>query len=634
MKRWSLFVISSLIVVVLSHPQCLDFLPPFSPQSPLSFCYRHSSLACCTASDDAALEWYIEDTLRVKNITILRDHPIEACYGHLRHLVCSQCSPWSQHLYDRGDLHTIRNVSLLHRLPGMCSSYCNKFFNYCSTTTDFLLQLLGDDFPSNVSDYCDNMQRSNDASYCYPFEEDAAKYERRNPETIFPMTDVCVCLKPIVSELRNPLAAVSPADGTKRLFIIEQIGVIRILLNKRLLDKPFLNISSSVVDVLVRGDERGLLGIVFHPKYKTNGRFFVYYMTWIYRMIDAVLVSRVSEFQVSSVDQNVADKNSERIVMSIDQPSWNHNGGQLLFGDDGFLYIFLGDGGSAGDPHGDIGNGQNRSSLLGSVLRIDVDHYNSSHAYSVPSCNPFVGLNNVRTEIFSYGLRNPWRCSFDRGDAITGLGRGQLFCGDVGQNRFEEVDIIEKGGNYGWRGKEGNTCYKWSQCSKIDDEKLPIFAYSHDIGSSVIGGYVYRGCSFPLLRGKYIFGDYSTGRLFTMMETGPNGKWKTDELCIADQTVCHGGLTSKIPKAILSFGEDEDGELYLLAVPRALPKQPDGTVYQIVDPYERVSPELCSTRRSRPVGVHPLPAAVDGDCTIGDMNIEIKYPDPTFVTHD
>jgi hypothetical protein len=164
----------------------------------------------------------------------------------------------------------------------------------------------------------------------------------------------------------------------------------------------------------------------------------------------------------------------------------------------------------------------------------------------------------MREEIYSYGFRNPWRCSFDRGNA-TGFGRGRLFCGDVGQHRFEEVDIVEKGGNYGWRGKEGPVCFEYRECLDIDNEHLPIFYYHHSIGKSVTGGYVYRGCQFPTLQGKYILGDYDTGRLFALSEIEGSKEWKHEELCLGDRSVCHGGVTGKIPRGILSFGEDEDG---------------------------------------------------------------------------
>ena len=343
---------------VSSHPQCLDFLPPFVPRSPLSFCRRHSSIGCCTASDDSAIEQRINQLLNNTSIETDQGRQSKTCFSHFKALICTECSQWSQHLYDR-DLHQFNTSSFLHFFPAMCPDYCNEFFTSCRRVR-FLRQLLGDDFPRNILNYCYNTQKPADPTYCYPFEEKASKQWK--PSNDWLMCKTYVCLKPIVSQLRNPLAAVSPGDGTKRLFIIEQIGVIHIIKNHKLLPQPFLDLTNIVVDLSnTRADERGMLGMAFHPQYKTNGRFFVYYMAWIRtRQKGHILLSRISEFTVSDLDANIADHSSERVVMEIEQPRYNHNGGQLLFGDDGFLYVFLGDGGAAGDPFGRVGNGQNR----------------------------------------------------------------------------------------------------------------------------------------------------------------------------------------------------------------------------------------------------------------------------------
>lgn len=583
----------ALLLSVSSHPQCVDFLPPFTPQQPLSYCQMHSTLGCCTADDDDMMSQHAGQRVS--------DFDLNTCTARVKDLICSQCSEWSQHLYDRADLRqfNVSSSSLLHSFPAMCPSYCHDLFTTCS---HLLHQLVGD-FPDDVRKYCDVWQSARDSSYCYPFTGDASQ-----TVAVLQPNATCkrVCLRPVASDLRNPLAAVAPGDGTKRLFIIEQIGVIHILQNNQLLPRPFLDISKNIMKLQRKADERGLLGMAFHPNFRLNGRFFVYYST----LVDVSHVIRVSEFLVSFADKNVAEPFSERVVLEVEQPRNNHNGGQLLFGDDGFLYIFLGDGGGSGDPFGEIGNGQNRSTLLGSILRIDIDTHNSTHAYSIPPCNPFVGVPGMRPEIYSYGLRNPWRCSFDRGNHQTGSGRGRLFCGDVGQSKFEEVNIIEMGGNYGWRGKEGFSCYRKGQCNNIENEYLPIFAYNHKIGKSVTGGYVYRGCQFPSLRGKYIFGDFVTKRLFALSEDDGGGDvWEVEDLCLGDTSICHGGLVGNETEArkILSFGEDEDGELYVLAVTEAFASLKLGTVFQIVDPSRRASPEVCATYHNRPVGVHPLP---------------------------
>ena len=339
-----------LLPVVSAHPQCLNFFPPFVPQQALSYCHSHSSLGCCSAADDQQVaddvtQWLVGITLS--------DDAAKTCSSHVKELVCSQCSQWSQHLYDRMELNVSRS-SILHRFPAMCPLFCQQLFTNCSL---YLHQLLQHDFPQNITDFCDNIQRASDESYCYPFTYDASRQSISAD-----VNESCVCLKPVVSDLRNPLAAVYPGDGTNRLFIVEQIGVIRIIKDQQLLMQPFLDITRNVVSLFYRADERGLLGMAFHPQYKTNGRFFVYYSIYFAseRGFFGRHISRVSEFCVSKNDTNVADKMSERVVMQIEQPRFNHNGGQLLFGDDGFLYIFLGDGGAAGDPFGSIGNGQNR----------------------------------------------------------------------------------------------------------------------------------------------------------------------------------------------------------------------------------------------------------------------------------
>ncbi|MGH0173918.1 UNVERIFIED_CONTAM: hypothetical protein FKN15_066549, partial [Acipenser sinensis] len=248
-----------------------------------------------------------------------------------------------------------------------------------------------------------------------------------------------------------------------------------------------------------------------------------------------------------------------RILLEVVEPASNHNGGQLLFGYDGYLYIFVGDGGKAGDPFGEFGNAQNKSSLLGKVLRVDVDDNSSGPPYWIPPDNPFVTDPRARPEVYAYGVRNMWRCSVDQGDPLTLTGRGRLLCGDVGQNKFEEVDIITKGGNYGWRAKEGFSCYDKKLCSNSSlDDILPIFAYPHKLGKSVTGGYVYRGCEMPNLNGLYIFGDFMSGRLMSLKEDPATGEWHYKEICMGKGQTCNFPKTIiTYYKYIISFAEDE-----------------------------------------------------------------------------
>ena len=310
-------------------------------------------------------------------------------------------------------------------------------------------------------------------------------------------------------------------DGSGRLFVIEKPGRIRILENDQLVDAPFLDITDRVGS---GGNEQGLLGLAFHPQYAQNGRFFVNYT-------DKSGKDTIARFQVSS-DPNVADPNSEVKLLSIDDPFPNHNGGVLAFGPDGYLYAGLGDGGSAGDP---FGNGQNTKALLGKILRLDVD---SAEPYAVPADNPF------GNEVWAYGLRNPWRFSFDKST-------GDLYIGDVGQNAWEEIDFLPAGSpggtNFGWNFREGAHDYKGGGPAGMLD---PVAEYSHQEGGcSVTGGYVYRG-SMSEWNGIYLYADYCSGLMWGLINS--NGTWQSQPLFDLDVT-------------ITSFGQDTAGELYILS---------------------------------------------------------------------
>jgi glucose/arabinose dehydrogenase len=311
-------------------------------------------------------------------------------------------------------------------------------------------------------------------------------------------------------------------DGSGRLFVIEKVGRIRILENDQLLETPFLDITDRVGS---NGNEQGLLGLAFHPGYQENGRFFVNYTDTSGG--DTV----IARFQVSS-DPNVADPNSEVQLLGVEQPFPNHNGGVLAFGPDGYLYAGLGDGGAQGDP---FGNAQNTEVLLGKILRIDVD---SAEPYAVPSDNPF------GNEIWAYGFRNPWRLSFDRAT-------GDLYIGDVGQGQWEEIDFLAAGSpggaNFGWDHREGAHDYEGGGPEGMID---PVAEYSHpEGGCSVTGGYVYRG-SMPEWNGIYLYADYCTGMIWGLIQI--DGGWQNQLLFDVDVT-------------ITSFGQDENGEVYLIS---------------------------------------------------------------------
>ena len=352
-----------------------------------------------------------------------------------------------------------------------------------------------------------------------------------------------VALAEVASGLASPVGLEAPDDGTGRLFILEQPGTIRIFASGALLAGDFLDIRSKVNF----DGEQGLLGLAFHPDYRNNRRFIVHYD----RLSGATIQSVIAEYLTSNSDPDQADPASERILLTVDQPFGNHKGGQLAFGADGFLYLALGDGGSGGDP---LGNGQDLDVLLGKILRIDVDSASGGNQYAIPADNPFAG-GGGRPEIWAYGLRNPWRFSFD---APT----GRLFCADVGQDAREEVDIIVKGGNYGWNTMEGTRCFDPPRGCSRAGLILPIFDYGHDEGEAVIGGFVYRGSAIPALAGAYIFSDLDGGKLWCLQE-GASGNWTRSTLLAPG-------------RSFSSFGEDRSGELYVIdysgAVLRIVPR--------------------------------------------------------------
>jgi len=353
---------------------------------------------------------------------------------------------------------------------------------------------------------------------------------------------VTIKAEPVVTGLSSPVDITHAGDGSGRLFITLQGGRVVIFDGVQILSPPFLDINSLVSS----GGERGLLGAAFHPNYVGNGFFYVSYT-------DTAGDSVIARYSVS-LDPNRADPTSGVILLTIPQPFSNHNGGQLHFGPDGYLYIGIGDGGSGGDPQN---NGQDLGKLLGKILRIDVD---SGFPFTVPPDNPFVGVVGAREEIWSFGLRNPWRFSFDR---LT----GDMFIGDVGQNSWEEVDFQPAnstgGENYGWRLMEGNSCFNPAINCNNGTLTLPILVYDHSVGCSVTGGYLYRGSKNPNLNGLYLYGDFCSGLIWGAQEDGLGG-WNTTVLLDTNFSIS-------------TFGEDESGEIYFAHLSAT-----DGTIYQVV----------------------------------------------------
>jgi len=334
-------------------------------------------------------------------------------------------------------------------------------------------------------------------------------------------------------EVSNLIYLTTPNDESGRIFVATREGIIFYIEKDSNNISLFIDIREKIDQELT--GERGLLGFTFDQNYIDNGYFYIYY-------IDFDGNSVISRFKDTKNIESIF--NTELKILQVDQPYSNHNGGSILIGPDGYLYIALGDGGSGGDP---FLNGQNGNTLLGSILRIDVSRTSEDNRYQIPNDNPFIDNDNFKDEVWAYGLRNPWRMSFD-------MKTGKLFVGDVGQDNFEEINIIEKGGNYGWNIMEGNSCFNNEICNK-ENLIMPIIEYSHSEGCSVTGGYVYHG-RIESLKNKYIFSDFCSGNIWTIDLS--NNEYEKERLL-------------KGPFQISSLGQDENGEVYVLSF--------DGRIY-------------------------------------------------------
>jgi glucose/arabinose dehydrogenase len=349
-----------------------------------------------------------------------------------------------------------------------------------------------------------------------------------------------------VSDATQVVDIRNAGDGSGRLFLVRQNGKVMVLSEDRQQETEFLDIS----DRVLFGGERGLLSIAFAPDYAESGHFYAWYTGAGGSMV-------LAAFSVSG-NPGVADPDSERTILNVQQPASNHNGGRLAFGPDGFLYLSIGDGGGSGDPQN---NGQNANSLLGTVIRISPDPV--AGGYSVPASNPFVGQPGVKQEIWAYGLRNPWRISFDRAT-------GDLYIADVGQGEWEEVNVqsaLSAGGhNYGWNVMEGTHCFLDDGCD-MEGLTLPVTEYSHGQGCSITGGEVYRGNAYPDLQGRYLYGDFCSGRIWGLRRSGSN--WNNE-------------LLAQSPLNITTFGEDETGAVYVADPSRGVFLISDGPL--VVEP--------------------------------------------------
>lgn len=383
--------------------------------------------------------------------------------------------------------------------------------------------------------------------------------DAENSKTIKARDSLVFKLEKVADGLYAPVALENAHDGSGRIFIAEQAGRILILKNGELLKEPFLNINSLLVPMENKYMDVGILGFAFHPDYKNNGRFFVHYSAPSKKGFDNKSV--LAEFKVNANNPDKANP-ERKIILEVEQPESNHNGGNIVFDKKGYLYIGFGDGGGQGDAHGNPGNGQDLNQLLSKIIRIDVDH---GSPYSIPKDNPFVGKEG-RDEIWCYGLRMPWRISFDQKT-------GELFCGDVGQNLYEEVNIIEKGKNYGWRAMEGFHPFDSVLYAKGGDFALPVIAYPHTEGISITGGYVYRGKQFPTMEGIYIFGDWAFKIFY--MDKNEQQQW------VKHDCKFEGKEDNKFDFRINSFGVNEEGEIYMVTQNEIGAISPSGVIYKI-----------------------------------------------------
>lgn len=395
-----------------------------------------------------------------------------------------------------------------------------------------------------------------------------------NGQTANASLSFAITLVPVVTTgLHQPVHVTNAGDGSGRLFVVERAGRIRVIKNGALLAQPYLDISSLVQDGYI---EQGLLSVAFDPNFETNGAFYVDYTS-----LSGIGDTVIARYVVGNPSADVASPVTVTNLLTITQPQVNHNGGQLQFGPkDGYLYIGMGDGGGAGDQHGTIGNAQDLSKLLGKLLRINVE---GVPTYTIPPTNPFTQTSGARHEVWAFGLRNPWRFSFDR---VT----GDLYIGDVGQDCFEEIDYqpasSHGGENYGWRLMEGFHQFDPNHMSNCSQPlisppglTLPITDYIHPADEAVIGGYAYRGNQFPQMHGVYFYGDEVTGKLWASWQVTPN-HWTSS-------------LMASTSLAISSFGEDESGELYVVDL--------NGGVYKIVST-QPVIPDLTGSTKQASVG--------------------------------
>ncbi|KAL4237577.1 hypothetical protein ACF0H5_002291 [Mactra antiquata] len=590
---------------VNGHPQCLDSRPPFQSHGSLSFCTDYEDFGCCTRSDDEVLRNRYRRIESVVSTTLW-----EACSHYAKTFLCQTCSPYAAHIFDSEQSHNSTEV-VQRVFPGLCRDQCSTFYQQCKELiTPYMEEVKNEDtleeqirlenaYRHSESSFCSAILLS-DNDYCYP--ELLTNPILNGNISIEKVTgEGCICLQPFEAQFRNPVFLKHTNDGTDRLFIGEQIGLVHIMYtNGTLLPYPFLDIQYDIMTTQAKGDERGLLGMEFHPNFTSNGKLYIYYSTHLNEYEVSQNFGdhkiRIEELRVNLDFPDEIDVYYSRVILEVYQPWWNHNGGELLFGDDGYLYIFIGDGGRAGDP---LNSGQDMFSMLGKVHRIDVNKIDPvrKKEYSIPPDNPFADGIKGLPEIYAFGVRNIWRCGKDRGDRLTKHGKGRIVCGDVGQGAVEEINLLKKGANYGWKLKEGTSvfCSTCQQALREIPLTEPIWDYPHAVGKSVTGGHFYRGCESPNFNGFYFYGDFMSGRIFRLTEPkNPKQKrWDNKEINMCGSNMCKPPFISDYSTSIISFGEDEAGEIYMLSTSYPSATSYSGSVYKLVDPSRRGNPDAC-----------------------------------------
>ncbi|WAR20388.1 HIPL2-like protein [Mya arenaria] len=495
-----------IVAKIKCHPQCLDSRPPFKGTG-LTFCSQYQDYGCCTSQDDVQLkERYdrIQQLIPPENQQIWTD-----CSEYAKTFVCQECSPYAAHIFDAEQ--TTKDIVVKPRaFPGLCKNYCSTFYQKCKDFVKYYMDEAGSGYMeealrltealSSQMEFCTNGTKLIDNDYCFP--ELLTNPILNGNITIEKVTqEGCLCLEPMSTVFyRNPIFLKHANDSSKRMFVGEQIGLVHIMYpDGRVLEEPFLDLTYDIKTTSSKGDERGMLGMAFHPNYINNGLFYIYYSTHIsdYEQIQsgADHKIRIEEFKVRDDNPNSVNTSYSRVILEVYEPYWNHNGGETME-----------------------------------------------------------------------------------------FGKGRIVCGDVGQSAREEIDLIEKGANYGWKKMEGTAPY-CSACKYASGGNVtaPIWDYPHSFGKSVTGGHFYRGCQSPNLQGYYIYGDFMSGRLFRLLHHANNDTWTNKELKMCASNVCVPPLVNDYATSIISFGEDEEASTAppLLPTPVMTTPPPVSTTTQL-----------------------------------------------------